>query len=411
MLRLARVGALHEDDLVRGPSDEAFGPAGRHPLLHDAFDEDPWAAWDDLADEDPEEVWAAVATREDEPEPEDVDDPPTVDPAPTAEAPEEITLQPEPVSVSTEPESVAPDALQQEPAPTMKVALVAPTPKKRKASKKRARSPGAAPPTLPERVVLSGGNARAQAAEVIDFPGQQVQVTLPPEITATPLPVELAGSPPGDAILDIPRDGEPGFQPLRVAILAGPFLVGLLFLMWWVPHTATLGLGAVDERELAALVAELEPPVEEAEPERPADVYDALLSELHGRMADGAVDVEGDDGLETALLIELSRMGLDIQSVKAEVKTWAGPKKNPIPEDVEIRVTLNTRGEIERELASVGLVVGKYVLHYGLNADLFEVRLSTPGGATRVRALNANAAARLYGGRSDLVTFLLDKPE
>jgi hypothetical protein len=91
--------------------------------------------------------------------------------------------------------------------------------------------------------------------------------------------------------------------------------------------------------------------------------------------------------------------------VEAAVVAWEG-KKGEVPRTAEIRVRIRTDGELDRELASVALVVGKYVHSYNLDVPRLEVLISGVDEAPRRQIIDAGRARLLYAERLSLLDFL-----
>ncbi len=145
-----------------------------------------------------------------------------------------------------------------------------------------------------------------------------------------------------------------------------------------------------DAQQEAAFISELE----------------ALVAELRSRIPATTIDLgTGTDDLANALLIELSNMKLGTVKVDAPVLSWTGAR-NDVPELVDITVRLSSRGSIERELATVGLVVGKYVQRYGFTVNTFSIVVVDEAGVSRGRNMDADAARNLWTGRMGLYSFL-----
>jgi hypothetical protein len=109
--------------------------------------------------------------------------------------------------------------------------------------------------------------------------------------------------------------------------------------------------------------------------------------------------------LSSALLIELSNMRLGPIKVSAPVISWTGAH-NDVVEVADIEVRLTTTGNIEEELAAVGLVVGKYLQHYGFQVRKFSVIVAGSDGVSRERIIDPDAARNLWTGRKNLYEFL-----
>jgi hypothetical protein len=164
-------------------------------------------------------------------------------------------------------------------------------------------------------------------------------------------------------------------------------------------------------RTLAAVEASAPPPPP-PETEGPAtevsgfDELTRLDQQLRSRIRTklGSVEKKGD--LETSLYVDLSRMNLTDLKVDAVVTAWGG-KKRDVPQSAEVQVGFRSRpGELDRELAAVGLIVGRYIQSYELDLARFEVLLSTGDDGIRRWPIDPAQARNYYIMRSDLPTYL-----
>jgi hypothetical protein len=221
----------------------------------------------------------------------------------------------------------------------------------------------------------------------------------------------------------------PADQPkpaVRPALLLMTVVVGLLgafLLVSYIQQSANMFNarltsvtgGAGDTVELQEQGATTEAPVTPNQPSssgaaRPPRSSDALYEQmelaLRNRMVPGCSTIAREDDLDTALRVELSRLGVHAHKVHAPVLTWGG-RKGDMPNAVEIKIWYQGQpGELDRELGAVGLVVGKYAQQYGLDVRSFEIYLEDEAGQARKRDLDANLAKQLYLRRISLLRFL-----
>ena len=135
--------------------------------------------------------------------------------------------------------------------------------------------------------------------------------------------------------------------------------------------------------------------------------YEAIEDALRMRLHAGIVPVEGKDGLEGSLLIELSRLKIEVVKVDAPVLQWGG-RKQDMPQVSEIVILFRSQvGELDRELAAIGLVVGKYVQHYNLDVPSIRAVVGDGQGGGKGRLLDSQRARRFYLQRISLYEYLL----
>ena len=156
------------------------------------------------------------------------------------------------------------------------------------------------------------------------------------------------------------------------------------------PHPSTASQGAADS-VTAPLI----------------DVYTMLESELRAQMSLDLLEVTSESTFEEALFIELGRVKLDVASVRVTATDWAGRNRD-VPKSAEFRVRLRFRsGELDRELAALGLVLGKYIQRYSLEVPYLEVVMESPeGGEAEMFRLEPDIARRFYIQRVDLKEYL-----
>ena len=136
-----------------------------------------------------------------------------------------------------------------------------------------------------------------------------------------------------------------------------------------------------------------------------SDLYIEMEESIRSRMQVGIIDVAEPGELEEALLIELRRVRVDVTSVRAPVMKWVGRMRD-VPQSAEFRIRIRSNGgEFDRELASISMVVGKYIQHYSLDVARFEVVFDLDEGS-RSQVIEPELARRLYLQRLALMEFL-----
>jgi len=119
-------------------------------------------------------------------------------------------------------------------------------------------------------------------------------------------------------------------------------------------------------------------------------------------------DIKTAEDLEEVMFLDLSRLQIHGVKVEAEVVEWTEDEENPLPAKMTLVVQADSFGEPERELAAIGLVVGKYVTHQDLNILVFEVQLVGEDGKAWRKRPTADSAAALYSRDISLEEYLLD---
>ena len=133
--------------------------------------------------------------------------------------------------------------------------------------------------------------------------------------------------------------------------------------------------------------------------------YDTLEDATREQMMEGILDIPGETEFEDALLIELRRVRVDVRSVRIKIETWTG-RKNDVPDEVSFNLKLMERdGELDRDLGAMGLVLGKYIQHYGLQVNTLNIIIGEPGGLRKLQ-MNPETARRYFTHRMSLERFL-----
>jgi hypothetical protein len=189
----------------------------------------------------------------------------------------------------------------------------------------------------------------------------------------------------------------------RLGLVAVVLLGGMLGLRWWIRATSTQ-VFPLAEVPVATTPLEARP-VPEA-----ASVYDALEGELRGLLPAEVREIKAAGDLEEALIIELSRMKVSTSRVEAPVLEWEG-RKDDVPKVAQVHLWVRSRpGELDREIAAIGMVVGKYINTYTLELLAFEVTFEGLGETPLRRALDPQGARYFYRRNLSLYDFLLGKP-
>ena len=363
---LAETGQLQIDTLICQPGGVEFQRADSLIELSGKLaSEDPWSAWAEM--ESAGEDWAP---EEDDDEEDDL------------EVDTQIMTaleEPKPTRTLSAPPVIAPELEVGDLAPIEGIEPSPPAPAKPEVSE---------PP-----------------GKIIAFPAERTrrQVRTDGGYALAQRPVHRLPPPP---LPDLPR---PSPRPVRTTTqlsimrLSMLVLAGVLLLL--LGRAYVLDTAATILPPHPATLAEVETSEGEA-PEAAPDPYALLESELRGQMSLDLLSVTSEGEFEEALLIELGRVKLDVASVRVAVEDWAGRKRD-VPQAADFQIRLRFRsGELDRELAAVGLVVGKYIQRYSLDVSRFDVVMEhSEGGFYRYR-INSEAARKFYIQRIDLVGYL-----
>jgi len=184
-------------------------------------------------------------------------------------------------------------------------------------------------------------------------------------------------------------------------------VVGMALVHWYVKTTATWVPPAKETASTAAAHVSGSTSTLPAAPVMGEDaVYDRMEDEIRADMMMDFLDVAQPGDLEDVLLIELRKVHVDVVRVDANVVTWTGRHKD-VPQVAEIRIRFRSHPEeIDRELAAIAMVVGKYVQHFNLEVPRFEVVFDGIGDTSRRQILDPEKARQLYLQRISMLDFL-----
>jgi hypothetical protein len=411
-------GEVDDSARVKLPGDDSWSRVGKHPALN-VVEDDPWAVWEAMHEGDP------------------VVDPPT-DPG------EDDDLVSLPLDALTEEPTDEPiaelptEAVRVLPSGTRKDGrFVIEGPKK---ASRRNRPPATDRPANPflasagepsvRGAAISGAGSTEQHGLAAELPTEAVEADAPSNVIAFPSPTGPVTLGPhalaplhAESFMELPalqvkpkpepRTG-PRWQMLVLVGFVAFALVGVVHA--WVRYVATQTFVPRLPPRTAAVAAAPEQPEPQQAPEVAADppptdssAVDELTrldQDLRSRMRSepGKVRKKGD--LESALYVDLSRMNLSELKVDAVITAWGG-KMRDIPKSAEIQVGFRSRpGELDRELAAVGLIVGRYTSVYELDLPRLEVLLDTGDDGLRRWPIDPAQARNYYIRRSDLPTFL-----
>ena len=230
----------------------------------------------------------------------------------------------------------------------------------------------------------------------------------PAQVIDFPAPAELHSM--GAHALDLKRESAAAkTPPRRLPIRWGPIVVigalasaAVMMWVWFVNVNADAEFAARPQVSAAKPSIGAPLPEEEVATISP---YDALEDDLRAQLMEGILDITGETAFEDALLIELRRVRVDVRSVRVSILTWAGRNKD-VPDEVSFNLKVMGReGELDRELGALGMVLGKYIQHYGLQVRDLNIILSTEEGLRKIQ-MNPETARRYFTHRVSLERFL-----
>ncbi|MBM75048.1 MAG: hypothetical protein CMK59_06590 [Proteobacteria bacterium] len=133
------------------------------------------------------------------------------------------------------------------------------------------------------------------------------------------------------------------------------------------------------------------------------DIYSDLEQDLREKLPVNIKQISPDSDIEDVFFVSLLRQQVPITKVKGKVLEWGGRKLDK-PLNAEIRITIESSGEIEQEIASIALLEGLYMEHYAMTFDDFDVVMILDGSHLE-RSIPPRLAHRFYLGELSLSSF------
>ncbi len=360
LVAAVRSGTLGRKTMVRPDGTDSWVAADSITEVAALFSDDVWSAWEEDADEALLDSFQVPVT------------PPKrakLDPAPTMPPQDEVEDLPA-AAVSPVDESPSEEPLQ-------------------KSSDERI----SAQPITPAETTHPPGPSgpRRPAAKIIAFP--------------QPDEPHTAGS---AALKSRPRSFE--VQPQSsvrwgpIAIIGSIALAAMLLWVWFVNMHATADF-APRSSVASNSVAPIPPPMTAEEVVLEISPYEVLEDEIREQLMEGLLDIPGEQEFEDALLIELRRVRVDARSIRVKIHSWAG-RRQDLPDEVSFNLKVVERdGELDRDLGALGLVLGKYIQSYGIQATEMNIILSSEAGLRKV-SMDPETARRYFTHRVSLERFL-----
>ncbi len=131
---------------------------------------------------------------------------------------------------------------------------------------------------------------------------------------------------------------------------------------------------------------------------------DKVDRELRSLLAADPRPIKGEGALADALLVDLQHMRIDVATVDATVSEWTG-RSNDQPVTATLRVVIASADDLDRTVAAIALVVGRYARGYHLTFDRVDIVLRTNDGE-RLRSLDPRRAEEYYMDRVSLEKML-----
>ena len=198
---------------------------------------------------------------------------------------------------------------------------------------------------------------------------------------------------------DIPRRSRPmhiekpkKFSFVRVAI---PIVLGSLFIFGGLNYVRSLN----EQRYLP-------PPKVEIAPQSDAKVW-SIENEVREKVGEDIIPLNPESSLEDILHVELQRNGITSITIRASVTEWTGRKLDE-PKKIDVRIRAESSGELDRDIATIGLIFGKYIEYYFMDVERMEVCFSTDPETYLCASLDPKVIRRFYLKRIEYDVFFTD---
>ena len=198
---------------------------------------------------------------------------------------------------------------------------------------------------------------------------------------------------------DLPRRSRPlvveessGFSFVRVSI---PIVVGGLLILGGLDYFRSL-----NERRFQP------PPKQEIVSASSSPIW-SLESSIRKEVGEDIIPLNPESSFEDILHIELQRTGITSIKIRAAVTEWTGRKLDQ-PKKIDVRIRAESTGELDRDIATLSLIMGKYIEYYFLDVERLEVCLSPDEDSYLCSALNSEVIRRYYLKRIEYDVFFSD---
>ena len=363
VVRAVRNGQVGRSAQIREAGQETWDPIASVEALSGCFPDDIWSAWEEESDD------SLLDAFQQTPDPSPVAAEQSAAPVDEVEdLPADFVVPVEPLTRAPQDETDAYDSPR----------LVPPT--------------RSEPPSITPSATTHPNAPRRPPAKVIEFPA-------PPELRISGAnALDLKRKP-------VPREVRPPRSTVRwgpIVLIGGAASAAMMLWVWFVNVNADAGFTSAPTQGVAAPT--LGPPLSE-EQVAVASPYDALEDDIREQLMEGILDITGESAFEDALLIELRRVRVDVRSVRVDIHTWAGRNKD-VPDEVSFNLkVMGAAAELDRDLGALGMVLGKYVQHYGLQVRDLNIILSSEDGLRKIQ-MNPETARRYFTHRVSLERFL-----
>ena len=198
---------------------------------------------------------------------------------------------------------------------------------------------------------------------------------------------------------EIPRRSRPmhveepkGFSFIRVAI---PIVLGSLIIFGGLDYVRSLNEQRYQPPPAPDIVKQSDIPIW------------AIEAEVREKVGEDIIPLNPESSLEDILHVELQRNGITSTKMRASVTEWTGRKLDQ-PKKIDVRLRAESTGELDRDIATISLIFGKYIEYYFMDVERLEVCFAPDAENYLCTSLDPKVIRRFYLKRIEYDVFFAD---
>ena len=133
----------------------------------------------------------------------------------------------------------------------------------------------------------------------------------------------------------------------------------------------------------------------------------SIENEVREKVGEDIIPLNPESSFEDILHVELQRNGITSIKIRASVTEWTGRKLDQ-PKKIDVRLRAESTGEIDRDIATISFIFGKYIEYYFMDVERLEVCFSSDPDSYLCGALNPEIIRRFYLKRIEYDVFFTD---
>ena len=197
-----------------------------------------------------------------------------------------------------------------------------------------------------------------------------------------------------------PRRERPNFvrdpKQFSFARVAIPIVMGAFFILGTLNYLQSLSMRQYPQQKKAA-----------QELINPDGVLWKIEKKIREQIGEEIIPLNPEASFEDILHVELQRVGVTSHQIRASVVDWTGRKQDQ-PKKIDVRIRAESTGALDYDVASISLILGKYIEYYFLDVQRLEVCFAPDADFYYCAALNSEAIRRFYLKRIDHSVFFED---